>query len=327
MVITVHEPSLGTVGFGASQMAPKVKAYKKPSSFEGAKRLASKERIPDFCIAQLDGLKRAHRRQKRARSIQQQEESQLSLQNALGYMGFSFFPCSVDMDEFIRDSQDHEEHSEIKNNSLLDSLADDMDDMDLDVPEVHVKPEPLSDLQSCPRLLTPEMMKQLLKEALPVSLSTARWDRIHALGRDGDAFCTMIQHCRNYKDTIVVVQNSQGHLLGGYASSPWAPQGKTFYGTGVSFLFCSHLQNSEDEPLSIFKWTGRNTYCQVCDADSGILAMGGEGAFGLFIGDNFSRGSTGYCSTYANPPLVPGGQFDVVGFEVYGFTSLGGATM
>jgi hypothetical protein len=225
---------------------------------------------------------------------------------------------------------------------------------------VNLKPEPMSTLTACPRILTANMIHQLIEEALPMSLRTARWDRIYALGRDGDEFITMTRNCANFKDTVILAVTSQGHIVGGYASAPWAKQeghrmSRSFYGNGESFLFASHPEeegqhghpaeeyqqyrkyilnfqnpeaqmtlgpeNEEKNKLHIFKWTGSNTYSQY--VDDGQLAMGGGGAFGLIIQDNFSRGSTCRCSTFGNPPLVPRGIFDIVNFEVYGFTSLG----
>jgi hypothetical protein len=243
----------------------------------------------------------------------------------------------------------------------LKSVTEEVNALEIEDYPVNLDPEPASALAACPRILTANMIHQLMVEALPMSLKTTRWDRIYALGRDGDDFYTMTRHCANFKDTIIVAVTSQGHILGGYAAAPWIKQeghdmSRSFYGNGESFLFASHPAEEQQEPkdvpepekqeteatsepekknehnatrenLHIYKWTGSNTYSQVCDVDDGQLAMGGGGAFGLIIEDNFSRGTTGRCSTFGNPPLVPTprGIFEIVDFEVYGFTSLGAA--
>jgi len=338
MVITVqhvYEPPVGGLGFGAPPLhsPQKQKVAKKPSSFEDAKRL-EKQRLPDACLAQLNGLKKAYRHR---RSHQQHPTQQHVLENAVGHIGISLLSCAVDM-EFFRDSQHQSNHDNL--DAPLNSLVDELDDMEIDVPDIYIKPESPSELTSCPRILTPYMMHYLLQEALPLPLKTARWDRIYAVGRDGDTFYAMLEKCIDFKDTVIVAQTSLGHIVGGYASSPWTPQGKSYFGTGMSFLFGSHAEiqttvqeeskeEQDEAPLDIFKWTGRNTYSQVCDAadSGGILAMGGEGGFGLLFQDNFSRGSTGHCKTFGNPSLVPGGHFDVVNFEVYGFTTFGATTV
>ena len=270
-----------------------------------------------------------------------------SFKSAVGEMGVSLFSCGAVDIEFFRDSQ---ESGSSDCDALFDSLdEDEIDDMVEDVnimdeSPLNIKPEPSCDLQACPPILTHGMIRQMLEEALPLSLKTARWDRIYSVGRDGDTFYAMLNNCVDFKDTIVVAQTSEGYIVGGYASSPWQKQdgvSRSYFGTGQSFLFASHPEiqdvqmmqeeSKEDEdnkPLSIFKWTGMNTFSQVCDVNGGQLAMGGgDDSFGLVVRDNFSRGTTGHCSTFGNPPLVPGGYFDIVSFEVYGFTSLGETTL
>jgi hypothetical protein len=243
---------------------------------------------------------------------------------------------------------------------VLHDVTKEVNALEIQDDPVNLEPEPPSALTACPRILTANMMHQLMEEALPVNLKTARWDRIYALGRDGDDFDTMTHNCANFKNTIIVAVTTQGHILGGYAAAPWVKQegynmSRSFYGNGESFLFASHPagEKQQDHPaeehqqdqnvldsekletqatsepenkekkLHIYKWSGGNTYSQVCDVDDGQLAMGGGGAFGLLIQDNFSHGTTGRCSTFGNPPLVPRGIFEIVDFEVYGFTSLG----
>mmetsp|Transcript_35084 Transcript_35084/g.76804 ORF Transcript_35084/g.76804 Transcript_35084/m.76804 type:complete len:353 (+) Transcript_35084:204-1262(+) len=80
---------------------------------------------------------------------------------------------------------------------------------------------------------------------------------------------------------------------------------------------------TDGEFVYLFKWTGNNTYSQVCSAETGQLAMGGGGAFGFIVQEHFSKGSTGHCSTFNNPRLTgdSGGCFDIVDLEVYGLKS------
>jgi hypothetical protein len=108
---------------------------------------------------------------------------------------------------------------------------------------------------------------------------------------------------------------------------------------------------SQATTLSFFPWSGSNDYCQICDVEKGVLCMGGEGDFGWIVRDNFERGRTGPCRTYANPPLVPppraatttsctienlrasaddgaarglanDGHFEIADFEIYGIVQL-----
>ena len=46
-------------------------------------------------------------------------------------------------------------------------------------------------------------------------------------------------------------------------------------------------------------------------AEDSIAMGGGGGAFGLYVEDDFSRGSTGTCGTFGNCPLCPSTEFEV----------------
>lgn len=302
----------------------------KPSFFQDAKRLL-KPKPPDQRDLE-DGIEPiASRRRFRPAAVREPSPAPV-LNQLAGYMGISLFACNSD----IMATEPQQLNTPIQTTSLFDCLADDEGDEMMDVDDsvtLNIKPEPRSDLLSCPPILTTAMMQQLMQQALPPHLRMSQWNRIYAVGRDGDTFYAMLNKCMGYKDTVIVAQTSQGHVLGGYASSPWTSDGHgtSYFGTGTSFLFATHAesqhpQRDEQQPLAIFKWTGRNVYSQQCNVADGTLAMGGEGAFGLMLQDNFSRGSTGYCSTFGNPPLVPGGHFDVISFEVYGFASFGSTT-
>ena len=207
---------------------------------------------------------------------------------------------------------------------------------------VHILFEPQDDTN--PRLLSNSQCQQLRDQGLPTGLYMDAWERIYSLGRDGDAFQTLLQKCRGYPHTIVVVRTTSGHVLGGFGSSAWQTQGSSsrsgsgsggahakhsYYGTGVSFLFANHPaddnNSNDDATLSIYPWTGSNDFCQICDQERSVLAMGGAGAFGFILEDDFYRGSTDRCGTFGNPPLTPDkdGLFTVAAMEIYGLVPYG----
>jgi hypothetical protein len=256
--------------------------------------------------------------------------SSSSLRHVVGDVGMALF-SPLDLEAFeplkiiIPDDDDD------------DTVEEELQEPPIEYP-INMVPEPQSVLSSCPPLLTPTMLKQLV-DNLPETVQTMTWKRLFALGRDGDCFLTMLNHCHSYTNTIVVILTTQGHILGGYAAAPWDRQSgmqRTFYGSGQSFLFATHPDdpvavadddgdNNNDDKLYIYPWTGDNNYCQVCDVEDGQIAMGGGGAFGLIVQEHFSRGSTGRCGTFGNPSLIPGdsgGTFDVISFEIYGFSSM-----
>lgn len=205
--------------------------------------------------------------------------------------------------------------------------------------DVKILPEPLEQLTSNPRLLTQTMFQQLMDEGIPECLHMHEWVRIFSIDRDGDSFQTMLNHCAAYQYTILVVKTTTGHILGGFASDPWKEQDgfherHSYYGTGLSFLFANHplldskldTERDESKELMIFKWTGDNDFCQICDLDKKTVAMGGSGAFGWILKDDFYVGSTDRCGTFGNPPLTPDkdGTFYVESMEIYGLVPYGG---
>jgi len=242
-------------------------------------------------------------------------------------------------------SKNHANNDTKKDDNVDDGLEDDHTHMDIPKPPpVYILPEP--ELSCNPRLLTEDMFQQLIDEGVPECLHLNAWERIFSIGRDGDAFDTFLDRCSNYKQTILAMKTTTGHILGGFVSDPWKEQDgytqkHSYYGTGMSFLFANHPvllgqehhandsrkspTSSSSSPLTIFPWTGSNDFCQICDKDRNILAMGGSGAFGFILEDDFYVGSTDHCGTFANPPLTPDkdGMFHVAAMEVYGIVPYG----
>ena len=213
---------------------------------------------------------------------------------------------------------------------------------------VNLKEESLQVLDAAPRILSLDMMKQLVDCFGGSSISIKRWKRLYSVARDGDSFASFLNNVHNEKDTLVVVKTMDDDtVFGAYVNTEWREQARVsssprattsagehgmisassslFYGTGQSFLFSFN----EDQELSVYKWTGLNNYNQLCvgRGSGGMIALGGGGHdanFGLCIEDCFRRGSSGHCETYNNAPLagIDKEFFDVLAFEVYGFENM-----
>jgi hypothetical protein len=226
----------------------------------------------------------------------------------------------------------HRSSSQSPTECTVDSATDGewYSDSDMSVPTnitVDIQEEPCNDLKTCPRILSPHMARQI-HDYLPESLQMQTWERCFAIGRDGDSFITLLECCRPYRSTILVVHTTEGHVLGGFVNTRWSSAQKlSYYGTGQSFLFAQQPHAEPPLPedaLYIYPWTGVNDYCQICDIDQHQLAMGGGGDFGLLIRDCFQRGQTGPCKTFGNPPLIPhsDGLFEIAALEIYGIVPL-----
>ncbi|CAM9137130.1 unnamed protein product [Choristocarpus tenellus] len=75
-----------------------------------------------------------------------------------------------------------------------------------------------------------------------------------------------------------------------------------------------------DGDVTSYVWSGMNTYFQY-STDNSLGMGGGGGNFGLFIGEDFMKGSTGMCRTFDNPPLCSKQEFEVCNIEIWGFTT------
>ena len=253
-----------------------------------------------------------------------------------GDFGLALF-CPLDETAFLP----IEKHSSIRSDSHATAATtplhedesdscDDDDDDDDDVSFAHDK-----DLLEFPSLLSKDQIKKL-QEKLPAFAKLMTWTRVYSLLRDGCCFETMLTKCRMHTNSIVVIKTTTGDLLGGYVDQPWSrhdtmrssQRSKSFYGGGSSFLFASNpdtTENTNTDALQFYRWTGENNYSQICDVDKGILGMGGGGAFGWIVEDNFCKGSTGPSGTFNNPSLLKGalgGTFDILDVEIYGFKSM-----
>lgn len=200
-----------------------------------------------------------------------------------------------------------------------------------DFPPVQLELEDPLSLLSCPRILSQATFQYLQDHGIPETLRGNRWERCFAIGRDGDSFVSFLDKCAPFRHTLLVIQTSEGEILGGFVTQTWQGQegyGKrnSYYGTGQSFVFScrgnpetTQTTTGRAPETQIFKWTGLNDYCQICDVEKAQIAMGGGGNnFGIVVEDCFSRGQTGFCETYGNPPLTSHGFFQVAAMEVYG---------
>jgi hypothetical protein len=174
---------------------------------------------------------------------------------------------------------------------------------------------------SCPILLNIPIMKQLLKNGLPLLHSFHKWKRIFSILRDGTSFYTFLSNTSQHKKTLGIIETMNGEKFGFYVCEKWVV-GKEFYGNGDSFLFdinCDGTVENNDETVNIHKWTGVNRFFQHLTPNQLELGNGTNGEFGICIEDDFSRGTTGPCGTYGNATSLCRSPFEVLGFEVYGF--------
>lgn len=235
-----------------------------------------------------------------------------SLRNEMGDFGIALFcpllnlECRLDLDKVLLSHNT----TPIEETSCSESDDDEFG--------LCVVPE---DVGSCPRLLTEEQMLAL-RDHLPFSLRDNVWERRFAISRDGDSFITLLKLCQGYKNTIVVIRSMNGDILGGFVNAEWGFKSKKqYYGSGQSFVFGTNSTDNDNDAIRVYRWTGENDYCQICDPDKRLLGMGGVGDFGWIVSDDFRYCRTGACATFGNPPLSRDLAFEIDSFECYGLKS------
>lgn len=270
--------------------------------------------------------------------------------NNFNVVGFSSFEKSTFFSSLSTCTnisiQTDEPETDLPRSSDMDEENSDDDDESLSS-SVHFVIECPMRLSDCPRILSSAQMADIQRH-LPTSMMDRSWIRCFSIGLHGDSFYTLLQKCAPFQYSLVVMETVAGEILGGFASATWrvheelGPGGRrSYFGTGQSFVFASHpattstmkeqvqstgvaeKSNDDSSELHVYKWTGDNDYCQICDNDRGTLCMGGVGEFGWIVSDNFTTGQTGACATFGNPPLCTNGStsFAIAGFEIYGLAS------
>merc|ERR1712087_405342 len=95
------------------------------------------------------------------------------------------------------------------------------------------------------------------------------------------------------------------------ARSGWEIQPRLqYYGDGECFIFRSMPE------LQVYSATYANRHYVLAAHDS--LALGGGGAFGLWLCGDFTLGASHACSTFGNPgPIASSESFTVVSVEMW----------
>lgn len=200
---------------------------------------------------------------------------------------------------------------------------------------VPVDVEPVaSDIDNLGIVIDPgTVSKPILTEHLAIAL----WEYLPATVRVGDgikwvlrytpkahgiSLQTLFRNCEKHDMTLLLVQDAENHVFGGFAAEPWEISTR-FYGSGEAFVF-SFGQLTPDAvydtpPVpSIFTWTAANNYFMFSD-DAGIAMGGGNGRHAIFLASGLLRGCSGPTETFGNPTLAAGEEFVVKDMEIWAF--------
>lgn len=169
-------------------------------------------------------------------------------------------------------------------------------------------------------ILTQSLAEQLF-DYLPISVrapGATDWLLCYTPKEHGTSLSTLYRRAADSEMTLLVVQDAEGNVLGGFAPQAWEQRGR-FYGSGESFVFSFRrpLGGGEEE-LQVFTWTSQNSYFMYSDAD--LLAMGGgDGHYAIAISHDLLRGHSAPTPTFGNPCLASSEEFVVRDLELWAF--------
>lgn len=155
-----------------------------------------------------------------------------------------------------------------------------------------------------------------LNDSLPHDLQS-EWSLLFSTRIHGLSFTSMLGKIMSKGPTLLIIEDTKGHVFGGFASDSWR-LGPKFLGNGKCFLFKLHPF------MAAYTATGYNDHHMYLNHQQQTmpngLGMGGQlGHFGFWIDADFGTGHTSEgCSTYHRvPTLSAEKEFNIEHLEVW----------
>lgn len=152
---------------------------------------------------------------------------------------------------------------------------------------------------------------------LPIECKN-KWRFLFSSQMHGESFSTFLGRILNQGSTVIVIEDSNGFVFGGFAPAEWSLC-PNFVGNGDSFLFTLKPK------MRSFESTSFNDHYQYLNLHQQTmpngLGMGGQFDYwGLWIDSDYGVGmSSESCTTYRNYiQLSSGKEFKIKNLEVWG---------
>lgn len=187
-------------------------------------------------------------------------------------------------------------------------------------------------MEQCKRRILDEVRLRQLRAELPLKCRMASvWRLLYSPEVHGVSIGTFFRQCQAWPgETLLLIEDSNGAVFGGFASHTWQAQSR-YFGHPECFVF---RFPPEDDRCEVFGSAGHNEYFLFADC-SGLM-MGGGRHPAIWIDQNFLKGTSGPCKTFGTtaaltPKLESGSEstgeslqfvdFVVRSFECWGFDS------
>jgi hypothetical protein len=146
--------------------------------------------------------------------------------------------------------------------------------------------------------------------AIPARYRDSDLRVVYSTVHHGASIRTFMDSCALCKGPLLLfVRDKGGAVFGAFTTEPKWKLKKKYYGTGEAFCFTLKPN------VAVYPWSHKNKFFQTATPES--IAMGGGGAFALFLGDMFERGTSGDCETFDSPMLSSTELFEVTVFEAW----------
>ncbi|KAF8069683.1 Oxr1 [Scenedesmus sp. PABB004] len=151
-----------------------------------------------------------------------------------------------------------------------------------------------------------------LAAALPPRFQGRAWALAYGSHRHGISLATLFRRGAGLSPSVLLVRDGGGHVFGAFATEPWRPAPR-FFGSGETFVF-------QLAPHKVaFPWAvgggAKNDFFQYATPDA--LAVGGLGAFAIWLDAELLQGSSGACGTFGSPCLASREEFTVNAVELW----------
>eukprot|EP01125_Pyxidicula_operculata_P011027 TRINITY_DN360_c14_g1_i1.p1 TRINITY_DN360_c14_g1~~TRINITY_DN360_c14_g1_i1.p1 ORF type:complete len:363 (-),score=116.14 TRINITY_DN360_c14_g1_i1:60-1034(-) len=157
---------------------------------------------------------------------------------------------------------------------------------------------------------------EMLRDTLPLRLRDYNWQCIFTTTQHGYNINTFFSVVAEAGPTILLIEDTNGHVFGGFASEEWRSSSTDlFYGTGESYVF------TVKPNFAVYKWTRANDFFM--HSSRSCIAMGGgtQGRYAFFIDGDLNYGTSEVSNTFLNRRLSSSEEFTCTVLEVWSFTN------
>jgi len=170
----------------------------------------------------------------------------------------------------------------------------------------------LPSLTGSTQLLTDHSRLKNLRSILPRRLQSADWEMLFCTVQDGFNLHTFYSKVLHISPSLLLIEDSRGHVFGALVTEAWDPDREGYYGTGESIIFKLYPE------FKVYRWTKKNDFFMYSNSEE--LALGGGGAgFGLWIDVDLDHGCSNACETFDNECLASATEFRCTVLEAWGF--------